>query len=227
MLRKKKVICGTALGGFKIAALVNHMKVSIDKIPLGITEDDVVLGSHLIHFWNTEEEFERGVRFLEVGISDESQYCVLFGHDEANHRVLEILRRKGHDVDRMLQEGRLVILRRESSASATLVSIEAAFSAAMKKGATAIRYLGNLGAGKAPLPGSGAGEVIDLENGVTPLALRYPCVIVCMYDVNTVSGSLLLNAGFGTHSYAVAHGALHQNSFYTTEEKASAMFSET
>jgi hypothetical protein len=127
----------------------------------------------------------------------------------------------------MLQEGRLVILRRESSASATLVSIEAAFSAAMKKGATAIRYLGNLGAGKAPLPGSGAGEVIDLENGVTPLALRYPCVIVCMYDVNTVSGSLLLNAGFGTHSYAVAHGALHQNSFYTTEEKASAMFSET
>ena len=85
------------------------MKVSIDKIPLGITEDDVVLGSHLIHFWNTEEEFERGVRFLEVGISDESQYCVLFGHDEANHRVLEILRRKGHDVDRLLQERRLVI----------------------------------------------------------------------------------------------------------------------
>jgi MEDS: MEthanogen/methylotroph, DcmR Sensory domain len=203
------------------------MKVSIDKIPLGITEDDVILGSHLIHFWNTEEEFERGVRFLEVGVSAESQYCVLFGHDEANHRVSEILRRKGHDVDRLLQEGRLVILRRESSASATLANIEAAFSAAMKKGATAIRYLGNLGAGKVPLPGRGADEVIDLENGVTPLALRYPSVIVCMYDVNTVSGSLLLNAGFGTHSYAVSHGALHQNSFYPAEEKASAMFSET
>ena len=202
------------------------MKVSIDKIPLGITEDDVVLGSHLVHFWNTEEEFERGVRFLEVGIPDESQYCVLFGHDEANHRVLEILRRKDHDVNHLLQEGRIVILRRESSAE-TLANIEAAFSAAVRKGATAIRYLGNLGAGKAPLPGSGAGEVIDLENGVTPLALRYPCVIVCMYDVSTVSGSLLLNAGFGTHSYAVSHGALHQNSFYTAEEKASAMFCET
>jgi hypothetical protein len=136
------------------------MKVSIDKIPLGISEDDVVLGSHLIHFWHTDEEFERGIRFLEVGIPFETQYCVLFGHDEANHRVLEILRRKGHEVDRMLQEGRLVILRRESSASATLVNIEEAFSAAMRKGATAIRYLGNLGAGKAPLPGRGAGEVI-------------------------------------------------------------------
>jgi len=203
------------------------MKVSIDKIPLGITEDEVVLGSHLIHFWNTEEEFERGVRFLEVGISDESQYCVLFGHDEANHRVLEILRRKGHDVDRVLQEGRLVILHRDSSASTTIANIEAAFSAAISKGATAIRYLGNLGMGKAALPGRGADEVIDLESGVTPIALRYPCVIVCMYDVNTVSGSLLLNAGFGTHSYAVSHGALHQNSFYTAEEKPSAMFCET
>ena len=44
--------------------MVNHMKVSIDKIALGITEDDVVLGSHLIHFWNTEEGFERGVQLL-------------------------------------------------------------------------------------------------------------------------------------------------------------------
>ena len=203
------------------------MKVSIDKIPLGITEDDVVLGSHLIHFWNTEEEFERGIRFLEVGIPDETQYCVLFGHDEANHRVLEILRRNGHDVDRLLQNGRLVILRRESSASVTLADIEAAFSAAISKGASAIRYLGNLGMGKAPLPGRGADEVIDLESGGTLLALRYPCVIVCMYDVNAVSGSLLLNAGFGTHSHAVSRGVLHENSFFTTEENASAKFCET
>jgi PAS domain S-box-containing protein len=60
------------------------MKISIDKIALGISEDEVPLGSHAIHFWKTEEEFERGVRFLEAGIPDETQYCVLFGHDEAN-----------------------------------------------------------------------------------------------------------------------------------------------
>lgn len=198
----------------------------MDKIPLGITEDDVILGSHLIHFWNTEEEFERGVRFLEVGISDESQHCVLFGHDEANHHVIEILRRNGHDLDHMLTEDRLVILRRDASAAETLARIEAAFSAATTNGATAIRYLGNLSGGKAPQPWSGTGEVIDLENGVTTLARRYPCVIVCMYDVKTVSGSLLLNAGFGTHSYVVSHRALHHNSFYTTEEKPDAMFCE-
>jgi hypothetical protein len=44
------------------------MKTAFDKIPLGITDDEVSLGSHLIHFWKTPEEFERGVRFLQLGI---------------------------------------------------------------------------------------------------------------------------------------------------------------
>ena len=196
------------------------MKMSTAKIPLAITGDDVALGSHLIHFWNTEEEFERGVRFFEPAILDETQYCVLFGHDEANARVLQVLRMQGHEVDAMLRDGRLVVLRRESSAAMTLANIEAAFSAALQKGARAIRYLGNLGRGRNPLPGRGAHEVIDIESGASHLARRYPCVIVCMYDVNTVSGALLLNAGFGRHSHAVSRGALRENSYYMGENPA-------
>jgi hypothetical protein len=196
--------------------------MSLDKIALGITDDDVPLGSHLIHFWRSDHEFTRGVRFLELGIADESQYCVLFGHDEANQRVLEILRKAGHDLDRSLRQGRLVILRRESSASVTLANIEAAFSDAVRKGATAIRYLGNLGMGQAPLPGRGADEVVELESGATALALRYPCVIVCMYDTNTVSGRLVLDGGFGTHPLAVCRGALRHNPYYETEKKTTA-----
>jgi len=194
------------------------MKVPLDKIALGITDDEVPLGSHLIHFWHTDAEFERGVRFLELGIADESQYCVLFGHSEANQRVLEILRTRGYDLAPALREGRLVILPRESSASETLAEIEAAFSDAAAKGATAIRYLGNLGMGQAPLPGRGTDEVVELESGATALALRYPCVIVCMYDINTVSGRLVLDGGFGTHPLAVCRGALRHNPYYATKD---------
>lgn len=196
------------------------MNIPTDKIALGITEDKVVLGTHLIHFWQNDDEFERGVRFLELGIADESQYSVLFGHDEANQRVLETLRKTGRDLDHVLREGRLVVLRRDSSASATLANIEAAFAAAVRKGAAAIRYLGNLGMGRAPLPGRGADEVIELENGATLLGRRFPCVIVCMYDVNTVSGRLLLNAGFGTHDLAVWGRALTQNAYCALHEEA-------
>jgi hypothetical protein len=196
------------------------MNIPTDKIPLGITDDKVALGSHLIHFWQNEDEFKRGVRFLELGFADESQCCVLFGHEEANHRVLEILRKAGRDVDQLLRQGRLVVLARDSSASVTLANIEAAFSTAVRKGATAIRYLGNLGIGKVPLPGRGADEVVELEIGATALALRYPCVIVCMYDVNTVSGRLMLEAGFGTHPLAVSRSALQQNQYCAADERA-------
>jgi hypothetical protein len=196
------------------------MKVSLDKIALGITDDEVPLGSHLIHFWRTDAEFERGVRFLELGIADESQCCVLFGHNEANQRVLEILRTRDYDLTRILEEGRLVILRRESSASETLAKIDAACSNAVAKGATAIRYLGNLGMGQAPLPGRGADEVVELERGATALALRYPCVVVCMYDGNTLSGRLVLDGGFGTHPLAVCRGALRHNPYYATENES-------
>src|SRR6201997_812916 len=198
------------------------MKASFDKIALGITHDEVPLGSPLIHFWHNDDEFERGVRFLKLGVEDQSQYCVLFGHDEANDRVLQILRKAGLDLDRVIQEGRLVILRRESSAAATLASIDAAFSKAIGKGAIAIRYLGNLGMGQAPLPGRGADEVVELESGATALALRYPCVIVCMYDTNTVSGRLVLDGGFGAHPLAVCRGALRHNPYYETEKKTTA-----
>jgi hypothetical protein len=74
------------------------MKILTGKVVLGITEDEVALGSHLIHFWQNKEEFERGVRFLELGIENESQYCVLFVHDEANQEILENAGFGAHDL---------------------------------------------------------------------------------------------------------------------------------
>jgi MEDS: MEthanogen/methylotroph, DcmR Sensory domain len=208
----------------KLEAMEEPLK---HEIALGITDDQVALGSHLIHFWQNDEEFEQGVRFLELGIKDKSQYCVLFGHDEANQRVLEVLRTKYSDLDCVIKEERLVILRREVSASETLANIEATFAAAVRKGAKAIRYLGNLGMGQAPLPARGADEVVELENGATILGRRYPCVIVCMYDVNTVSGRLVLNAGFGTHDLAVWQGEVKQNAYATPHQEVTRTYRAT
>jgi hypothetical protein len=48
---------------------VKFMNTSVDKIALGITEDEIALGSQLDHFWHTYPEFEHGV--LEHGIANE------------------------------------------------------------------------------------------------------------------------------------------------------------
>jgi hypothetical protein len=190
-------------------------------IPLGITEDDVALGSHLVYLWQTDEEFESGVRFLKLGIANKSEFCVLFGLDAPTERVLEVLRKTSPYLDRVLEERRLAILRCDSSASATLANIEAQFEGALQTGATAIRFLGTLGMGGDPFPGKRMDEAIELENGVTALALRYPCVMVCMYDVKCVSGRVLLDGGFATHPLTVWNDALKENPYCDSEIQSS------
>jgi hypothetical protein len=185
-------------------------------ILLGITDDRVELGSHLIYFWQDKGQFERGVRFVEVGLRADD-HCVLFGHIEATDRALAILRRNGLEPERLLTEHRLSVLRRESSAVVTLSHISRVFEDALRAGAPAIRFLGNLGMGRAPLPGKGEGEVLELESSVTAMAARFPCVVVCMYDVNTLPGRLIMKGGFETHPLAVCGDKLQPNPYYVPE----------
>jgi len=187
-------------------------------IPLGITEDSIALGSHLVHFWETPEEFRRGVSFLELGLQADD-YALLFGHAEANERVLQILHRSGLEISRLLESGRLLLLQREVAAEETLARIAAGFEQAQRRGARAIRYLGNLGAGKTPLPGRGEDEVLELEARVTTLAQRYPCVVVCMYELPALSGRLVLKGGLHTHPWMVCGHTLQQNLAYVPEQQ--------
>ena len=187
------------------------------EIPLGITNDAVDLGSHLIYFWQSEQEFARGVRFLEPGLLGED-HCIVFGHDEATERVYRLLQAKGFDTESLTQQRRITLLRREAPAGTTLSDIEDVFKAAIRAGAPAIRYLGNLGFGEAPLPGKGIEDVLELEARVTSLAKRFPAVVVCMYDVNTLPGRLILKGGFQTHPLAVCGDHLIHNAYYIPEE---------
>lgn len=185
-------------------------------IVLGITDDRVELGSHLIYFWQDEAQFERGVRFVEAGLRADD-HCVLFGHTEATDRALAILRRNRVEPERLLAEHRLTVLRRDSSTVVTLSRISRIFEDALRGGAPAIRFLGNLGMGRDPLPGKGEDEVLQLESSVTAMAARFPCVVVCMYDVNTLPGRLIMKGGFETHPLAVCGDKLQPNPYYLPE----------
>jgi hypothetical protein len=188
------------------------------KIPFGITDEEIALGSHVIYFWENAGEFQRGVRFLEEGLASDD-HCVAFGHDEAIANVLSVLGSRGFDIGSLLKQNRLEILRRELPVQETLKSIEQIFQAAGRRGVPAIRFLGNLGMGKEPLPGCGEDDVLELEARATGLARRLPCVIVCMYDVGTLPGRVILKGGFQAHPLAVCGHSLLGNSHYVSEEE--------
>jgi len=182
------------------------------EIELGITPGSVALGSHLIHFWDTDFEFERGVRFLYPGL-DRGEHCIVFGHDEALEKVQSVLRSKGFDPDDLIQKLQLSVLLRQSSADGTLSDIADTVRASVSAGATAVRFLGNLGMGQAALP-AGEDDVVDLECRVSNVIQGLPCVIVCMYDVKTLSGRLILNGGLKTHRLAVGSEGIRENPYY-------------
>lgn len=184
-------------------------------IPLGITADSVALGSHLIYFWESQAEFERGVRFVEAGL-ERREHCILFGHDEALERALQVLKSGGFSPDQLVRDRKLSVLRRHASAETTLSDIGSVVEAAVRAGAPAVRFLGNLGMGHAPLP-AGEDDVIQLEERVTAVISCFPCVVVCMYDVRTLPGRLIVKGGLHTHHLAVCDEGLRENPYYIPE----------
>lgn len=187
-------------------------------IPVGITDERVPLGSHLLYFWESDDDFERGLRFLDPGLG-KGDHCIAFGHDEALDRVQQVLRAKGFDPDRLIQNRELTLLRRHAAAPVTLSDIEDLLEAAARAGARAVRFLGNLGMGREPLP-AGQDDVTNLENQVTRLIRRFPCVIVCMYDVRTLPGRMILKGGLEQHRHVVCAEGVRENPYYVQEAHA-------
>ncbi len=187
------------------------------RIPLGITEDDVDLGSHHLYFWEKEEEFERGVRFLEPGLRARD-VCVIQGHDEAIERSLKVLRSHGFDTRDLVARKRLFLVRREHAAQRTLADFTAFLEASVNAGAPAVRILGNLGMERDPLP-AGQDDVIELEAHATAMISRFPCVLICMYDVRTLPGRLVTRGGLENHPTTICPDGLHDNPHYRSAEQ--------
>jgi hypothetical protein len=190
----------------------SNLQEATREIPIGITGDRVRLGSHLIYFWENDADFERGVRFLYPGLG-KGEHCIIFGHDEALQKVMATLQSEGYDPDELIRKLQLTVLRRRASAEITLSDIGDVAQACLNAGATAVRFLGNLGMGRDPLP-AGEDDVLELESKVSALITAIPCVVVCMYDVRTLSGRLILKGGLQTHQLAVCGEGIHENPYF-------------
>jgi hypothetical protein len=186
------------------------------EIPVGITDEMVPLGSHLIYFWESDAEFTRAVRFLYPGLG-KREHCIIFGHQEALEKVLQTLRSENYNPEELIEEGELTVLRRHASAQTTLAEIAAAVQSAMRAGATTVRFLGNLGMGRDPLP-AGEDDVLDLESRVSAMISAFPCVVLCMYDVKALSGRLIMKGGLETHELAICAEGVRDNPYFTRHE---------
>lgn len=98
----------------------------IGEVEFGIGEGKVPQTAHVAYFWETEKEFADGVRFLEAGLRG-LDHCVIFGHEEANQAVCNILQNHGFDVKDLLAQQRITILGGAMSAKSPTTDTVAQF----------------------------------------------------------------------------------------------------
>jgi hypothetical protein len=180
-------------------------------IDLGLRGEKVKLGDHIAYFWENDRQFEEAVGFLLVGIR-KGDHAVVFGHDEANKKVVDLLRMRGLDTDHLQASERLTVVTGGPSGDRMLGHIGETFQAAVERGSGCIRLLGNIGWSKPGWPDDL--DILAFESKVTAAAKQFPCVVMCMYDVASLSGSIMVHGAYETHPLTFCGNVLRENPFY-------------
>lgn len=180
-------------------------------VPLGIQDETVVAGDHLALFYDTEEEFADTLGFIETGLHA-NDHGILFGVEADTERMLGVLRGRGWDVERLVREGKLSVLRPESTADGTLGSVSRHFERVLGSGATFIRFLGNAAVGREGWPTEE--EFYKLEAAVSAATLHLPCVAICMFDLRTQSAQSIMKGAFEGHPVTIHRNCIRENPLY-------------
>jgi hypothetical protein len=199
-------------------------KARAAEVELGLGDEYVNLGDHIAYFWEKPAEFERATEFLLAG-HRRGEHLVVFGHGEANKRVLEILERKGLDLEGLISVGRLSVLGGVVSGDGMLGTIGEVFQKAIDSGAGCIRLLGNIGWGRPDWPNDL--DILEFEAKVTGAAKMFPSVVVCMYDVGSLSGRQMVRGAYETHPLTFNRNLVRENPFYVGLDDYLARLRET
>jgi hypothetical protein len=194
------------------------------EIDLGLRDERIELGDHIAYFWETERQFEEAVGFLLVGIRN-GDHVVVFGHAEANKKILDVLRRRGIDTDHLQSSERLTTITGGPSGERMLATIGDTFTRAVDRGCACIRLLGNIGWSRPGWPDDL--DILEFEAKVTGAAKQFPCVVMCMYDVASVSGTVMVHGAYETHPLTFCGNVLRENPFYVGVDEFLARLRET
>jgi hypothetical protein len=195
----------------KVKERERRTKHRAGEIDLGLRDEQVTLGDHIAYFWESERQFEEAVGFLLVGIRN-GDHIVVFGHDDANKRVVDVLRKRGIDTDHLQTAERMTVVTGGPSGDKMLGNIGATFARSVEQGCGCIRLLGNIGWSKPGWPDDL--DILAFEAKVTGAAKQFPCVVMCMYDVASVSGTVMVHGAYETHPLTFCGNVLRENPFY-------------
>jgi PAS domain S-box-containing protein len=188
-----------------------HKKRQPATVDLGIGGLHIPVHSHAAYLWESEQDFADALGFLEAGLRG-TDYCVVIGDRQDNEHIRAVLKERGIDVEGFKVRKRLSFLERSPSAEEMLTEISATLEAALAAGAPVVRLIGNAGWGREDETSDS--ELLAYEARLTEIAERFPSVILCLHEVQSLTGMIFRHGVLGTHPQVLEEGEFLGNPYF-------------
>jgi hypothetical protein len=194
-----------------------------DSMALGINGIDTSVGTHICGFYHGREELESVLfPYLQTGVRDgEKTVCLI--DSQRPEEVLDALR-AGVNVEAALAAEQLEVKHSSESYLATgsfqmhdWIDQLRALSAdsVERQGFPRMRAVGEMSWALRNFPGSE--DLFEYEAEVNRFVGNYQVLYFCLYDVDAVSGSMVMDA-IKTHPQVLIGGCLFENPYYMEAE---------
>jgi hypothetical protein len=173
---------------------------------------------HICAFFDSrKEEYDLLAPYFKEGIAlDERVINIVDEHRHRDH--ISRLRAHGIDVGAATEDGRLQVLTAEDTymkggrfgAERMYELLQSALAEAQQSG----RRVRTSGVMDWALNGAaGTEELMEYESRVNFLVPTYDCTLLCVYDINEISGRMMMEI-LATHSYVLQGGRIRENPYY-------------
>jgi hypothetical protein len=194
-----------------------------ESMALGINGIDTSVGAHICGFYHGREELESVLfPYLQTGVRDgEKTVCLI--DSQRPEEVLESLR-AGVDVDEALAAQQLEVKHSSESYLATgsfqiydwIDQLRALSADSVEvQGFPRMRAVGEMSWALRMFPGSE--DLFAYEAEVNRFVGSYQVLYFCLYDVDNISGSMVMDA-IKTHPQVLIGGCLFENPYYMEPE---------
>lgn len=187
--------------------------MSQSSAPLGFSEQQVDVPSHICLFYYDDVELRERLPFLRIGLEAEDETVVLFGPGRRLRQILDYLAEDyGRDVDRDLADGKIVLIEGAPTGEQVLGNIATALDAVVARGVRLIRFFGFIGWQDPDWPAHD--DLLAFESQVNLAVSQYPIVTVCTYRLTDIPGPLLIYGGIQTHPLTIIGQTVAENPHY-------------
>ena len=173
---------------------------------------------HICAFFDSRsEEYDILAPYYAEGIElDEEVITIVDAEREKDHRAR--IQAHGIEVDRAMADNRLQVLRSEETytkggrfgAERMYELLQGALAGAKQRGHR-VRTSGVMD--WATRGHTGTEELMEYESRVNFLVPSYDCTLLCVYDINEISGRMMMEI-LSTHPYIIHGRTLRENPYY-------------